>query len=452
MPSRERGHFSLSYIQGEGRSQGTLFPVVLDDLVAADHVCRVIDAFVEGLAMAELGFERAQAAETGRPGYDPRDLLKLYLYGYLHQLRSSRRLEAECRRNVELMWLLGRLYPDHKSIAEFRRMHREAVTAAGAELVRLARSVGLVRGEWIAIDGTKFRAVASSGSVRERQALEKYLDSCEKADEEAQAVIDPSAVQAALDKLKQHAEPEARPMRMAGGFAPAYNVQTAVDAEHALIVAHAVILDAADNRQLEPMAQAAKKALEADSLNLVADAGYSNGEQAGRCEAAGLVPHVPANRGVNNQGDGTLFDRSLFVYRQESDSFQCPAGKTLDRKQLHRKDRTVLYQASAVDCGACSLKPRCTPSARRMLGRHMDEDALNRMHQRATPELMRLRRSTVEHPFGTLKYAIFGHPRLLLRGLSGARTEIGIGVMAYNLKRMLKLLGATRLIQTLNTA
>jgi len=292
----------------------------------------------------------------------------------------------------------------------------------------------------------------SATSVRERQALETYLDSCEKADEEAQAVIDPSAVQAALDKLKQHAEPEARPMRMAGGFAPAYNVQTAVDAEHALIVAHAVILDAADNRQLEPMAQAAKKALEADSLNIIADAGYSNGEQAGRCEAAGLVPHVPANRGVNNQGDGTLFDRSLFVYRPESDSFQCPAGKTLDRKQLHRKDRTVLYQASAADCGACSLKPRCTPSARRMLGRHIDEDALNRMHQRATPARMRLRRSTVEHPFATLKYAIFGHPRLLLRGLSGARTEIGIGVMAYNLKRMLNLLGATRLIQALNTA
>jgi transposase len=442
----------MSYIQGEGRSQGTLFPVVLDDLVPADHVCRVIDAFVDGLAMAELGFERAEAAETGRPGYDPRDLLKLYLYGYLHQLGSSRRLEVECRRNLELMWLLGRLYPDHKSIAEFRRMHREAVTAAGAELVRLARSVGLVRGEWIAIDGTKFRAVASAESVRERQALEKYLDSCEQADEEAQALIDPSAVQAALNKLKQHAEPEASFMRMAGSFAPAYNVQTAVDAEHGLIVAHAVTLDAADNRCLEPMAEAAKKALEADRLNIVADAGYSNGEQAGRCEAAGLVPHVPANRAVNNQGDGTLLDRSLFLYRPESDSFLCPAGKTLDRKQLHRADRTVLYQASAADCGACSLKPRCTPSARRMLGRHLDEDALNRMHQRATPALMRLRRSTVEHPFGTLKYCIFGHPRLLLRGLSGARTEIGIGVMAYNLKRMVNLLGATRLIQALATA
>ena len=145
MPSRERGHFSyMSYIQGEGRSQGTLFPVVLDDLVPADHVCRVIDAFVDGLAMAALGFERAKASETGRPGYDPLDLLKLYLYGYLHQLRSSRRLEAECRRNVELMWLLGRLYPAHKSIAEFRRMHTEAAIQAGAELVRFAKSCGRV--------------------------------------------------------------------------------------------------------------------------------------------------------------------------------------------------------------------------------------------------------------------------------------------------------------------
>jgi transposase len=164
----------------------------------------------------ELGFERAEAAETGRPDYGPRDLLKLYLYGYVNQIRSSRRLEAECRRNVELMRLLMRLYPDHKSIAEFRRMHREAVTAAGAEPVQLARSCGLIRGEWIAIDGTKFRAVASADSVRERQALEKYLDSMEKADEEQHASIDPAAVQAALDKLEQHLEPEAGFMKVAG--------------------------------------------------------------------------------------------------------------------------------------------------------------------------------------------------------------------------------------------
>jgi transposase len=198
----------MGYIQGEGRNQGTLFPVVLDDFVPSDHLCRVIDAFVEKLVMSELGFERAQAAETGRPGYNPRDLLKLYLYGYLNQIRSSRRLEAECRRNVELMWLLGRLYPDHKSIAEFRRMPR-CSNGGGAELVRFARGCGLIRGKWIAIDGTKFRAVASIDSTRERLALLRYLDSIEKADEEQQASIDPSAVQTALEKLKQHPEPEA---------------------------------------------------------------------------------------------------------------------------------------------------------------------------------------------------------------------------------------------------
>src|SRR6202167_5449373 len=213
----------MGYIRGDGRSQGPLFPVVLDDLVSPDHVCRVIDAFVEGLAMSELGFERARAAETGRPGYDARDLLKLYLYGYLHQLRWSRRLEAECRRNVELMWLLGRLYPDHKSIAEFRRMHRDAVTAAGGELVRFARGCGLTRGEWIAIDGSKFRAVASIDSTRERLALQRYLDSIEKADDEQQTSVDSSAVQAALEKLNQHPEPEAGFMLMRQTSLPAYN-------------------------------------------------------------------------------------------------------------------------------------------------------------------------------------------------------------------------------------
>src|SRR6202046_4236663 len=183
----------MSYIQGEGRNQGTLFPVVLDEFVPADHMCRVIDAFVEKLMMSELGFERAQAAETGRPGYDPRDLLKLYLYGYLNQIRSSRRLEAECRRNVELMWLLGRLYPDHKSISEFRRMHSEAVTAAGAALIRFPRSCGLIRGQWIAIDGSKFRAVASIDSTRERLDLQRYLESIKKGVEDQQANIDPYA-------------------------------------------------------------------------------------------------------------------------------------------------------------------------------------------------------------------------------------------------------------------
>jgi len=443
----------MSYIQGKGRSQGTLFPVVLDDLVPADHVCRVIDAFVDGLGMAELGFERAEAAETGRPGYDPRDLLKLYLYGYLNQIRSSRRLEAECRRNLELVWLLGRLYPDHKSISEFRRLHSESVTGAGAELVRFAQSVGLIRGEWIAIDGTKFRAVSSADSVREREALRHYLEGMDKADAEQQVAIDPTAVQAAMEKLRQHPESEARFMPVAGTNAPAYNVQTAVDAEHALIVAHAITLNAGDTNCLEPMAKAARKALDSSaSINIIADKGYSNGEQASRCEEAGLIPHVPPRRGINNKGDGSLLDRSAFLYQSQTDSFICPEGKILKRLALSRKDRAVYYQAEANDCGNCSLKSRCTQAAKRSVTRHLYDDVLNRMQQRATPDKMRLRRCTVEHPFATLKYQIFGHPRFLLRGLHGSQTEISLAVMAYNLKRMVNILGASHLSRALDPA
>ncbi len=275
------GAFFMAYIRGEAREQTTMFPVTLDELIPADHVCRVIEAFVGRLNMAKLGFVRAEPAETGRPGYDPRDLLKLYLYGYLQQVRSSRRLEAECQRNVEVMWLLGRLQPDYKSIAEFRRMHSPAVTEAGAELVRFARSVGLVKGETVAVDGSKFRAVSSVKSVREREAVKRYLEQLDTADEQEEVVIDPSAVQAALEKLKNDPEPEARRMPIAKGFAPAYNVQMAVDAEHALIVAHRVTDKAGDNTHLQPMAEAAKQALgNPESLNVVADAGYSNGEQA----------------------------------------------------------------------------------------------------------------------------------------------------------------------------
>lgn len=436
----------MGFIQGEGRTQGTLFPVTLEELIPEDHVCRVIDAFVGRLDVGRLGFERAEAAETGRPGYDPRDLLKLYLYGYLHQIRSSRRLESECRRNLEVMWLLGRLVPDHKSIAEFRRVHREAVTETGAELVRLARSVGLVRGEWVAIDGSKFQAASSARSVREREALKRYLDEMESADAQDEVVIDPTAVAEALKKLHQHAEPEARFMRTGQGTAPAYNVQTAVDAEHALIVAQQVTTEATDNRSLLAMAEAAQSAAVESGgvLKVVADAGYSNGEQAEACEAKGILPHVPANRGVNNKGDGMLFDRSEFHYDEQTDTFRCPAGETLTRKQLARKDRAVIYAAQPEVCSACPLKSRCTTSPRRLVTRHLHDDALKRMQQRATPDVMRLRRSTVEHPFATLKYRIFGHPRFLLRGRNGAQTEISLGVLAYNLKRVMNVLGGRR--------
>lgn len=234
------------------------------------------------------------------------------------------------------------------------------------------------------------------------------------------------------------------------GHAPAYNVQTAVDAEHALIVAQKVTTEGNDQRSLLPMAEAAKQAVGApEKLNVVADAGYSNGEQAQACEAQGIVPHVPANRAVNNQGDGTLFDRSEFHYDETTDTFRCPAQQTLPRKQLSRQDRAVYYAGQPEVCGACELKARCTNGKQRFVSRHLHDGALQRMQQRATPAMMRLRRSTVEHPFASLKYRIFGHPRFLLRGLVGAQTEISLAAIVYNLKRMGNVLGVSRLREAL---
>jgi transposase len=441
----------MGFIAGEGRTQGTLFPVTLEELIPEDHVCRVLDAFVDRLDMQKLGFQRAEAAETGRPGYDPRDLLKLYLYGYLQQIRSSRRLESECHRNLELLWLLRRLRPDHKSIAEFRRMHRQAVTEAGAELVKFARSVGLIRGEWIAIDGSKFRAASSISSVHERVALERYLESLETTDREDEPTVENSAVAAALEKLRRHAEPEVGFMKTVQGMLPAYNVPAAVDAEHGLIVAQQVSDEPSDNRSLLPMAEAAQHALgdPPATIHVVADAGYSNGEQAASCENKGILPHVPAKRGVNSRGDGKLFDRTAFQYQEQSNTMLCPAGHTL--RSDGRNKRALVYLARPEVCGACALKPQCTTSSRRIVHRHVHEGALQRMQQRATAAAMQLRRRTVEHPFAILKYVIFGHPRFLLRGLEGTRCEMSLAVMVYNLKRMLHLMGGVALRTALAT-
>jgi transposase len=345
------------------------------------------------------------------------------------------------------------LAPNHKTIAEFRRMHREGVTAAGAELVRLARSVGLVKGEWVAIDGSKFHTVSSAKSVREREALERYLEQLEQIDQQDEVVIDPGAVASALEKLRQHPEPEASFMHSSHGLIPAYNVQAAVDAEHALIVAQQVTDQSADNRSLQPMAEAAQAAVggPAQPINVVADAGYSNGTQAEACEAKGILPHVPVQRGRNYLGDGKLFDRSEFTYQSESDTFLCPAGQILARKQLSRKDRAVYYAGQPEVCGSCALKSRCTTGSRRSVTRRLHDEALQRMQQRTTREVMRLRRSIVEHPFANLKYRIFGYPRFLLRGLRGAQTEISLAVAAYNLKRM-RNLGGRKLTTALLTA
>ena len=462
----------MGFVRGEDRQQNALFPVSLEEMIPSDHACRVIDGFVRYLSLPALGFGKATPKATGRPPYDPADLLKLYLYGYLHQVRSSRRLEQECHRNVEVMWLLGRLAPDHKTIAQFRKENGVALKRAGVAFVRFCQGAGLIRGDWVAVDGSKFQAVASRKSVtwkkelaRRQAAVEQritaYLQSLDVADEADAEGPDGAAVRQALAVLQDErmalaalqaamgdashrvdSEPESRSMP---GHGPGYNVQTAVEGAHALIVAHEVTNAANDNRQLQPMGEAARDALGTEGLDVLADAGYSNGAQAQALELQGIRPHVPANRAINNQGDGQQFDWRRFIYDASTDSYRCPAGQTLVRKQRMTRDHVVMYAARLEDCRDCALKSQCTSAARRLLTRHEHDEALQRMDERATPEAMRRRRCTVEHPFAGLKYRIFGHPRFLMRGIAGAKAEMAIATLAWNLKRAMSVLGSTEL-------
>ncbi len=473
----------MGYIQGEGRQQSSLFPPTLEEMVPEDHLVRVIEAYVARLNLQTLGFSKAEPLKTGRPGYDPADLLKLYLYGYFQRIRSSRRLETECQRNIEVMWLLGRLAPDFKTIADFRKNNSAAFQATCRAFVQFCRQVGLISGQVVAIDGSKFQAVASLRKhlsveqlKRQQAKLEKhiaqYLAQLDAGDaEDTQEAIDRSAVKQALRQLQdRHAdnltvqalmteqgleqfvqgEADAKKMRRSGHSAcVAYNVQTAVDAEHCLILHHAVTNDCTDNQQLEPMAKAAKAVLQQEQLTATADAGYSNGAQFQACEDAGITAFVPPNRGVNNQGDGALFKRTDFTYDDATDSYQCPAGKALALKQHNRGSR--LYAACAEDCANCPLKAKCTEAQRRHISRHAHEDTFERMEQRLKghPDMMVRRRSIVEHPFGNLKQWLFGNGRFLMRHFSGARAEMALAVQAYNLKRAISVLGAARMIELL---
>ena len=464
----------MSYIVGEDRGQGALLPARLEDYVAQEAPVRVIDAFVDGLDMIGLGFGRAVAASAGRPGYDPRDLLKLYIYGYFNEVRSSRRLERECGRNVETMWLMRRLAPDFKTIADFRRDNGAAIVGACRAFVVLCRDAGLFAARVVALDGSKFRAVASAKKIVGRREIEAertrldgriadYLssldtnDACEADDAPdavATAIASLRARRAELDRLAGRldgegrnsvvdGEDDARPMRSGKGHKPpAYNVQTAVDADTGLIVHHDVTGEPTDNRMLHPMAMATKHALGFDSLTVVADAGYSKGAQASACEAEGITPCAPANRAVNNTGQGMLFDRRAFSYDAGEDRFICPAGNALERRQVISKEHSVLYAAQAEDCAACPLKPECTTAPRRFVQRHLDEDALNRMNERATPDMMRKRRCAAEHPFATLKRMMAGG-RFLTRNLKGTRTEMALSVLAYNILRATNITAAT---------
>jgi transposase len=470
----------MAHVAGQSRYQSTLFPEVLDEVVGADDPVRVIDAFVEGLDLAELGFAKVTAEEMGRPPYAPGDLLKLYLYGYLNRVRSSRRLEAEAERNVQVMWLINRLTPSFKTIADFRKDHAVAIVGVCRAFIRFCREQSLFGAELLAIDGTKIAAVASRKQVITPKRIEKmnaaidrkiadYLASMDEADrQEPRAAGVPADVAAAIEVLKAQklrlqgqaqelaagglkqlvvSEPEAKLMRTPRGHAVAYNAQIAVDAKHKLIVAFELTNEGNDYRQLYPMAVQGKEAVGADKVTAVADTGYSNGEHGALCEQDGITAVVPRAETVNPNGK-QYFSRDKFSYDPASDSWRCPAEATLNLYKTSDTQQKKEYTTEA--CGDCALKPQCTKAARRVIVRDFYEDAREAMHRRATtdPSWMKHRREMAEHPFGTMKW-LMGHPRFLLRGLLKAKAELALGVLSYNLKRIINILEVPTLLLAL---
>jgi transposase len=475
----------MAHMTGQSRDQLVLIPTTLNEAIGVDHPVRVIDAFVDSLDLAGMEFSKVQAEVMGRPPYTPGDLLKLYVYGYVNRVRSSRGLEREARRNVEVMWLIHGLTPAFKTIADFRKDHPRAIVAVCRNFIQFCRKLCLVGGELVAIDGTKIEAVASRKQVITPKSVEKkmaaldrkiaaHLAAMDESDREEErtdgaAAMNPSTVAKALEELRekrekvqQHAnrlereglsqlvltEEDAKLMRTARhGYQVAYNAQTVVDAENKLIVAFDLTNEGNDQRQLHPMALQGKQALEVAQVIAVADAGYSNGEHGQRCEADGITAIVPRAETVNTEGK-QYFSRDRFTYYAGSDTWQCPAGATLTCHDVSHTEQKKKYWSTA--CEGCALKPQCTGAAKRMIVRHFYEDAREAMHQRAVndPKWMEHRREMVEHPYGTIKW-LMGYPRFLLRGMRKAKAELALAVISYNLKRVINILGVAAVLQAL---
>ena len=470
------------FVEGEDRRQPTLLPSCLDDYIEEDSSVRVVDVFVDELDLGSLGFE-VVAAATGRPAYHAATLLKLYIYGYLNRVQSSRRLEREAKRNVELMWLTGRLAPDHKTIANFRREHGAAIQASCAQFVVLCRQIGLFAQAVAAIDGSKFKAVNTRDKNFTKTKLEKrlqqveahiagYLQDLETADrQETQASASRAMrlkdkiaalraqmqglkamqeeVQAAPDGQISLTDPDARSMATSGRGSGmvGYNVQTAVDAEHHLIVAHEVVMTGSDRQQLSMMAVKAKAAMGAEKLEVLADRGYFAGEEILACEAAGVIPYVPKPFTSGAKADGR-FGKQDFTYIPEQDVYRCPAGQRLPWHMTTVENGLAVHRYwDLASCQACPIKSACTPSRERRIRRWEHEAIIDAMQRRMdlAPQSMRSRRKTVEHPFGTIK-AWMGHTHFLMKRLNNVKTEISLHVLAYNLKRVIAILGAKPLI------
>lgn len=477
------------FIQGVDRSQITLFPDRLEDWIGEDNSVRVIDVFVDELDLGDLGFSHVTPRATGRPGYQASVLLKLYIYGYLNRVQSSRRLEREAGRNVEVMWLTGRLAPDFKTIADFRKDNGEAIRQTCREFVELCRRLNLFAQTIVAIDGSKFKAVNSRGrndtrsSIKRRIAeverhIDRYLASLDERDQAEPSVGDTTAfdlaakiasMQAEMQRLKQRerdilahpdkqlseTDPDARLMRKSGTNGQVgYNVQTAVDTKYKLIIAHEVTNAPVDKHQLLPTAKLVQQALKRKTITVLADRGYYYGVAIRACYQARIKALIPKPLTSVNKATG-LFDKGDFKYDAEHDCYQCPADETLTRQSSfsQRGITQIVYQASGQICQGCRLKARCTRAKVRRVARWEHEALLEDMAEalHRTPKAMRIRASTVEHPFGTIKHWM-GGTHFQTKQLKNVRTEMSLHVLAYNMKRMIGILGANPLIQAMRAS
>ena len=471
------------FVDGVDRGQSTLFPQCLEDWINEDNPVRVIDVFVEELDLAELGFGRVDPKVTGRPSYHPSVLLKLYIYGYLNRVQSSRRLEREAGRNVEVMWLTSRLVPDHKTIADFRKDNGRAIGQVCSRFIALCRMMGLFTNASVAIDGSKFKAVNNRdknfthAKMKRRleqieESIGRYLhqmDSADRQEPSPAGAIKTTRLKDKIVKLKEQmqrlekldvqmraapdqqislTDPDSRSMATSGrgSGVVGYNVQAAVDTKHHLIIAHDVTNIGTDRAQLSRMAKQTKEILRTESLDVVADRGYFSGEEILACDMAGITVTLPKPLTSGNKVKGR-FVKQDFRYVAQEDVYICPAGERLAYHYTNEEDGLRLRRYWTSACQTCAIRSQCTTGKERRITRWEHEHVVEAVQRRLNeqPERMRQRRETVEHPFGTIKDRM-GATHFLMKTLPRVATEMALHVLAYNLTRVINILGSAPLI------
>jgi transposase len=471
------------FITGEDRHQLALFPERLDDSIAEDNPVRFIDLFIDELDLLELGFDKVEPADTGRPSYHPSTLLKIYIYGYLNRIQSSRRLERETQRNLELIWLTGRLSPDFKTIADFRKDNGAAIKKVCGQFVVLCKHMGMFTESVIAIDGSKFKAVNNrdhnytkrevKGRIAQTEKrVAQYLRELDRADRHGDAVPvarvdhlktrlkEAKALLNQLDTIETQlkespdsqistTDPDARAMRTRGKGKGVigYNVQSAVDDKHHLIVAHEVTNQGHDRKQLTNMSVKAKEATGIENPEVYADKGYYSSKEILSCEQQGIVPMVPKTNTSTSRVAGR-FDKQDFRYIPKTDEYECPAGERAIYRYTSKDKGLNIRKYWSSKCTGCRMKSQSTTGDYRRIRRWEHEEVLDKMQNRLdhNPQASRIRRQTVEHGFGTLKLWM-GSTHFLTKTIEKVSTEMSLHVLAYNMKRMLNIHGTMGLVR-----